>query len=92
MTTSPKKKSAPDPTKPGEGFLVCDTCKRAVPYRGMPTDTPATTNWPKHKCVRYQVQPFDRWVQQDLLRRPLPARPSPLEQADTDDDYREVEI
>lgn len=89
-----KQKQPPDPTRPSDGFLVCDTCKRVVPYKGMPGHTAAANGWPRHKCVNFQIRPFDRWIDRDPNRLPLSPRPGPLEEEinDSDNEYREVEI
>jgi len=60
----PKKPVTP---KRKLGFLVCDTCRRAVPYQG--TTDPDDVR-PQHKCG-LEVRPFDEFVDEDPFRPPL---------------------
>jgi hypothetical protein len=57
------------------GVLVCDTCRRAIPYQG--TSDPAD-NWPQHKCADLEVRPFNRFLDEDPYRPPLPKANSGL--------------
>ena len=54
-TPSPAAKSVP-------GYLVCSTCRRVVPYHGLPDM--ALTGAPQHRCGR-DVKQFTRWSRED---------------------------
>ena len=53
------------------GYLVCDSCKRTVPYQGMPGSDPAMDG-PGHRCRGNAIRPFDRFTLEDPNFVPLP--------------------
>ena len=61
----PEKKAA---HKRSNGFLVCDTCRRAVPYQGY--DDPGMDTWPQHRCG-IEIRPFEQFLLEDPYRLPL---------------------
>jgi hypothetical protein len=66
------KKAEPKPT-PGKrqaGYLICETCKRAVAYQGM-ADLVGGSDWPLHRCG-LEVRSFDRFELTDPFRPELP--------------------
>jgi len=68
MPTKPKPEST---SKRRPGFLVCDQCKRAVPYQGMTEPVPGSEPWPLHRCG-LEVRRFDRFTLEDPFRPALP--------------------
>ena len=71
-----KRKKAPLPPSPGKkqwGYLVCETCKRAVGYQGTTVPIPGSEGWPLHRCG-LEVRSFDRFVLEDPFRPDLPKR------------------
>jgi hypothetical protein len=66
---APKGTQVPK-SKRQAGFLICDRCKRAVPYQGMTEAIPGSDDWPRHRCG-LEVRSFDRFVTEDPYRPPL---------------------
>lgn len=54
-----------------QGYLICETCRRAVLYQGMTESIPGSADWPLHRCG-LEVRPFDRFELEDPFRPGLP--------------------
>jgi hypothetical protein len=74
--TEKRPKGAPKGTqvpksKRQAGFLICEACRRAVPYQGMTEPIAGSEPWPLHRCG-LEVRAFDRFVLADPFRPGLP--------------------
>jgi hypothetical protein len=75
MMTKGRPKGTPVPKGPRRvtGVLVCDTCKRVVPYTAIDPPVPGSDPWPLHRCG-LEVRPFSRFSDEDPFRPALPKR------------------
>lgn len=71
MTRKGATPAAQPSPKRTAGYLICETCQRAVAYQGIPDAIPGSDSWPLHRCG-LEVRGFDRFELTDPFRSDLP--------------------